>query len=123
MELLVRGDANLMASQLQGAGEIEQRHEVAKTGNTAHEHPHTNVSSRMRADPPRSTSSMPISKTWLGEPTRKVAEPLGFGRLSQLAVHCRVELRRSVRGEGWQDVRRLCAAAVPSGWPGRMRSR
>jgi len=47
VELLVRGDANLMASVLQGAGEIEQRCEVAKTGNTAHEHPHTNVSSRM----------------------------------------------------------------------------
>ena len=32
-----------MASELQGAGEIEQRHEMAKTGNTAHEHPHANV--------------------------------------------------------------------------------
>jgi hypothetical protein len=43
VELLVRGDANLMTRELQGAGEIEQRHEVAKTGNSAHEHTHTNV--------------------------------------------------------------------------------
>lgn len=32
-----------MASELQGAGEIEHRHEMAKTGNTAHEDTHTNV--------------------------------------------------------------------------------
>ena len=32
-------------------------------------------------------------------------------------------LRRSVRDEGWQGVRRLFGAPVPSGWLGRMRSR
>jgi hypothetical protein len=45
VKLLVRGDANLMTRELQGASEIEHRHEVAQTGNTAHEHTHTNASS------------------------------------------------------------------------------
>jgi hypothetical protein len=38
VELHVRGDANLMVSELQGAGEIEHRHEMAKTGSSADEH-------------------------------------------------------------------------------------
>jgi hypothetical protein len=45
VKLLVGGDANVMTRELQGAREIEHRHEVAKTGNTAHEHTHNNVSS------------------------------------------------------------------------------
>ena len=32
-------------------------------------------------------------------------------------------IRRFVRDEGWQGVRRLCGAPAPSGWLGRMRSR
>ena len=54
---------------------------------------------------------------------QKFAEPVRFRPLSQLTVRFRVELRRSVRDEGRQGVRRLCGAPVPSGWLGRMRSR
>ena len=41
-----------MTRELQRAREIEHRHQVAKTGNTAHEHTHTNVSSSIHADLP-----------------------------------------------------------------------
>ena len=79
------------------------------------------------------------------EPTRRAADPdgaehradrnqaraagaSGLSRLrlrplSRLTVRFRRELRRSVRDEGWQGVRRLCGAPAPSGWLGRMRSR
>ena len=40
-----------MTRELQGASEIEHRHEVAQTGNTAHEHTHTNVPNEAEYEP------------------------------------------------------------------------
>ena len=75
----------------------------------------------MRAAWPRSRT--PVTRPDVTAGTRNSPSRLRFRPLSQLTVRFRVELRRSVRDEGWQGVRRLCGAPAPSGWLGRMRSR
>ena len=75
----------------------------------------------MRAAWPRSRT--PITRPDVTAGTRNSPSRLRFRPLSQLTLRFRVELRRSVRDEGWQGVRRLCGAPAPSGWLGRMRSR
>ena len=74
----------------------------------------------MRAAWPRSRT--PVRRPDVTVGTRSSPSRLRFRPLSQLTVRFRVELRRSVRDEGWQGVRRLCGAPAPSGWLGRMRS-